>query len=137
MRQSAPAFQVRRIDPDPHAGTRSGGTSRCSTDLCTDPGAFKRLVAKTQPDTTPTSHLVGFGGFCYHTPLRGLGKGGKMCGIAGLVGDFVPGLMDRMNAAQRTAGRMAVACLSDPSWKRRWVMFDWPFWTCPISPPSP
>ena len=27
-----------------------------------------------------------------------------MCGIAGLAGDFVPGLMDRMNAAQAHRG---------------------------------
>ena len=27
-----------------------------------------------------------------------------MCGIAGLVGDFVPGLIDRMNAAQAHRG---------------------------------
>jgi len=36
-----------------------------------------------------------------------------MCGIAGLVGDFVPGLMERMNAAQRHRGPDAEGVFED------------------------
>ena len=37
-----------------------------------------------------------------------------MCGIAGLVGDFVPGLIDQMNAAQAHRGPDGTGAFESP-----------------------
>ncbi len=106
MSQPAPAFKVRRIDPDPHPGTRA--VARAASPPIRAADRFRLFQTAGSTIRNPTQRrlriLSDLALFVNTPAFARFSEGGKMCGIAGLVGDFVPGLMDRMNAAQAHRG---------------------------------